>query len=143
METIARIYEVLPKTVANLTDSVNWLVKAQAGQDPEIADLDVHQYATLKQFDLCYIYLIKTGIALLKSHHQITLRLTTPKKVFNTLYQKNLITQDELATLLATIKIRRLTRKCYDETYIDKTMRAIIKILPVITQVAQKMVPKK
>jgi len=143
METIARIYEVLPKTVANLTDSVDWLVKAHAGQDPDIPDLDVHQYATLKQFDLCYIYLIKTGIALLKSHHQITLRLTTPKKVFNTLSQKQLINQKELDILLATIKIRRLTRKCYDETYIDQTIQAIIEILPAITQIAQKMVPKK
>jgi hypothetical protein len=143
METITRIYEVLPKTVANLTDSVNWLVKAQNGQDPAIPDLDVHQYATLKQFDLCYIYLIKTGIALLKSQHQITLRLTTPKKVFNTLHQKTLITQDELATLLATIKIRRLTRKCYDETYIERTMQEIIEILPAVTLVAQKMLSKK
>ena len=143
METIARIYEVLPKTVVNLTESVDWLVKAQAGQDPDIPNLDVHQYATLKQFDLCYIYLIKTGIALLKSQYQITLRLTTPKKVFNTLYQKALISQDELATLMATIQIRRLTRKCYDETYIDQTIQAIIEILPAITLIAKKIVPEK
>jgi hypothetical protein len=143
METIARIYEVLPKTVANLTESVDWLVKAQADQDPDIPDLDVHHYATLKRFDLCYIYLIKTGSALLKSQHQLTLRLTTPKKVFNTLYQKDLITQDELATLMTTIQIKRLTRKCYDEAYIDKTMQAIIEILPAITHVAQKLLPKK
>jgi hypothetical protein len=51
METIARIYEVLPKTVANLTDRVDWLLKAQNGQDPDIPTLDVHQYATLKRFD--------------------------------------------------------------------------------------------
>jgi hypothetical protein len=51
METIARIYEVLPKTVANLTESVHWLVKAQAGRDPDIPALDVHHYATLKRFD--------------------------------------------------------------------------------------------
>jgi hypothetical protein len=38
METVARIYEVLPKTVANLTESVDWLVKAQADQDPDIPE---------------------------------------------------------------------------------------------------------
>jgi hypothetical protein len=79
----------------------------------------------------------------LKSQYQTTLRLTTPKKVFNTLYQKDLITQDELATLLTTIQIRRLTRKCHDETYIEQTMQAIIEILPAITHVATKMLSKK
>jgi hypothetical protein len=79
----------------------------------------------------------------LKSQHQITLRLTTPKKIFNTLHQKSLITQDELATLMTTIQIKRLTRKCYDETYIEKTMQEIVKSLPAIEQVAQKLLPKK
>jgi uncharacterized protein YutE (UPF0331/DUF86 family) len=71
------------------------------------------------------------------------LRFTTPKKVFTMLSQKDLINQDELATLMATVQIRRLARKCYDETYIEKTMQGIIEILPAITLIAQKMLSKK
>jgi uncharacterized protein YutE (UPF0331/DUF86 family) len=143
MENFDLICEIVPKTVVHLTETVHDVQIALNGKGDKRIRLEVLQHALLKRFDLCCIYLLKYGAALLRSRYQIKLRFTTPKKVFNTLHQKGLITQDELTTLLATIKIRRLTRKCYDETYIEKTMQEIVKSLPAIEQVAQKLLPKK
>ncbi len=143
METITLICEILQKTLLNLTDSINRLQMALKNQDDKAITFNTLQDSILKRFDLYYIYSLKYGAALLKSHFQITLRIRTPKKIFNTLYQKQLIAQKELDILLATVRIKSLSKKCYDPKSTARAIHVIIEALPVIQKVTQKIVHKK
>lgn len=136
METVTLTSEILQKTVDNLAHSVEQLT----GLSPKKTPLNTIQDSILKRFDLCYIYFLKHGIAILRSHYQIKLRITTPKKIFNTLYQKQLITPKELNVLLDTVRIKSLSKRSYDSKNADKTMIAIIKTLPAIKQIARKLI---
>jgi nucleotidyltransferase substrate binding protein (TIGR01987 family) len=141
MDKIIVAYETLQRACRSLHVAIERFIAGQKDARTDEETQDERRDAIIKRFELCYDLLWKYGKLYLMIYHETD--ILSPKKVFNELFSKQIISREDTDTLMDIAEVRNLTVHTYDEEYADDAAQEIIEYLKALEKILKKLAPEK
>jgi len=141
MDKIIVAYETLQQACRSLHATTKRFIAAQEDAQTDKLLQEAWRDSVITRFQLCYELLWKYGKHYLLVYLQAD--VSSPKKVFQELHAKKIISREDADNLMDIVEVRNLTTHIYDEAYAEQAAQEIIEYLRFLETILKKLAPEK